>query len=344
MMAWQAIAAVAVGLSVSLAAIMVMVSRLFGVPSLEQWAKAEMVFSLSTLFLVAFLIVTVEAVEPFLTGIVIQATDYNYAQATGTALRVEAPPNATLMDYAIAYMTSMTSCMKGLFTFLMKLNFPLELVSSFQVDSFMFDIVTGWAFKGPVQTIRNISNYITFTLFIYYLFIHIMRFVNATALTIFLPLGIVLRQFPPTRGAGAFVLAFTIGFYFIFPFSYILAINVTPHTFACYPLPEFDIPSMQGVGDMSKAFEMMAWTDANQNKILGAIQGMGTYVAGFSFDQFNIIPDALEPGGGRLAGFSINLCCLPFIAMMVTMTFILSSMNLFGANLPEVGRGFVKLI
>jgi hypothetical protein len=30
--------------------------------------------------------------------------------------------------------------------------------------------------------------------------------------------------------------------------------------------------------------------------------------------------------------------------MMLTMTFILSTMNLFGANLPELGRGFVKLI
>jgi hypothetical protein len=344
MMAWETIAIVAVGLSALLAAIMVMFSRLFGVPSLEQWAKAEMVFSISTLFLVLFLVVTVAAVEPFLKDLVVEMGTYNYAQATGTAVEVQAPDDANLLDYTVAYMTSMTSCMRTLFAFLMKLNFPLELTASFKIDAFMFDIVTGWAFKGPVQTIRNITNYITFTLFIYYLFMHVMRFVNATAMSVFLPLGIVLRQFPPTRGAGAFVIAFALGFYFVFPFAYLLAINVTPQTFACLPLPEFDIPSAAGLGDMSKAFELAAWTDAHQNEILGAIQGTGTYIAGFSLDQFNIIPDALEPAGGRLAGFSINLCCLPFIAMMLTMTFILSTMNLFGANLPEVGRGFVKLI
>jgi hypothetical protein len=338
-MAWESIAFIAVGLSALLAAMMVMFSRLFGIPSLEQWAKAELVFSLSTLFLVAFLILTIGAVEDFLTDVVVEVTQYNYLQATGYALEVQAPDGANLMDYSIAYMTSMTSCMQSLFAFLMRLT------SSIVVDAFMFDIVTGWAFKGPVQTIRNVANYITFTLFIYYLFMHVMRFINATALTVFLPLGIVMRQFPPTRGAGAFVLAFTIGFYFVFPFAYILAINVTPHTFTCFPLPEFrNMPTAEGLTNPAKAFEVMAWTDANQNRILSAIQGMGTYVAGFSFDQFNVIADAMEPGGGRLAGFSINLCCLPFIAMMLTMTFILSTMNMFGANLPELGRGFVKLI
>ena len=45
-----------------------------------------------------------------------------------------------------------------------------------------------------------------------------------------------------------------------------------------------------------------------------------------------------------LAGAMVNLLCMPFIAMVITMSFILASTNMLGANLPEVGRGFVKLI
>ena len=45
----------------------------------------------------------------------------------------------------------------------------------------------------------------------------------------------------------------------------------------------------------------------------------------------------------NLADVDLTIAAM-FIAMVITMSFILASTNLFGANLPEVGRGFVKLI
>jgi hypothetical protein len=346
---WETISIIAVLFSSGLSAIMIMASRLMGLPNLEQWAKAELVFSFSTVFLLLFLMVLIGWIEPLLVDqVVLPMTQANFGMQTGHVPDLAtSAEGATLIDYMFAYMNSVYQCIDSIFRFLLKLNFPLELAASFSVDVFMFDTVGGWAYKGPVQTIRNITNYMTFTLFIYYLFIHILRFIKATALTIFIPLGIVLRQFPPTRGSGAFILAFAIGFYLVFPFAFILVSNVTPQTFACPLLPEFDGLDQfttQGIGNPDKAFGAMLWTESHQSGFMGALSAISSQLAGFNTDPFGVVPDSAEIAGGRIAGFSINMCCLPFLAMIITMSFVLSSTNLFGANLPEIGRGFVKLI
>ncbi len=344
---WVLASMIIVMFSCMLSAIMIMVSRLFGLPMLEQWAKGELVFSLSSVFLILFLIVLLQFIEPLLVDVVREMTIVNFGSQTTQIPELPTGQEATLMDYSLAYMNSIFTCIKYLFKFLLKLNFPLEIAASFTVDVFMFDLITGWAYKGPVQTIHNLTNYITFTLFIYYLFVHIMRFVQATAISIFIPLGILLRQFPPTRGSGAFVIAFALGFYLVFPFAYILVTNVVPQTLACPVLPDFeglDGLNTYGIANPNKAFNVMLWTDAHQSGIMGTISGISSYLAGIDFDPLHTIPDAVEFTSGRAAGFSINLCCLPFLAMIITMSFILSGTNLFGANLPEIGRGFIKLI
>lgn len=346
MESWETITILAVFLSFAISAVMVMFSRLFQLPALEQWAKGEMVFTISTVVLAICIFALVSVFQGALVNILWEITAQNFASSTGSTMLPSTPPeDSTMMDFAIAYMNSIFECIRSIMKLMMKISFPAELAASFTTDAFMFDLVTGWAFKSLVQTIRNVANYMTFTLFIYYLFLHIMRFIEATALTIFLPLGIVMRQFPPTRGSGAFIIAFALGFYFIFPLSYVLAVNMAPQTIACPVIPDFaNIPGSCGSANPQSAFASTLWLEATGSRILSFISELSTYISEVSLDPFGMVPDAVEFTSGRLAGFAINLCCLPFLAMVITMSFILSTTNLFGANLPEVGRGFVKLI
>ncbi|MFH1094617.1 MAG: hypothetical protein V1728_00170 [Candidatus Micrarchaeota archaeon] len=55
---------------------------------------------------------------------------------------------------------------------------------------------------------------------------------------VFLPLGILLRIFPPLRGIGALFIAVALGFYIVFPISYVLLDPTTSK-----PNPEDIIPS-----------------------------------------------------------------------------------------------------
>jgi len=50
----------------------------------------------------------------------------------------------------------------------------------------------------------------------------ILGIINAVAIAFVLPIGAILRIFPPTRDAGSFMIASAIGFYFIYPFTYVM--------------------------------------------------------------------------------------------------------------------------
>ena len=39
-----------------------------------------------------------------------------------------------------------------------------------------------------------------------------------------------------------------------------------------------------------------------------------------------------------------SICIFPMMAFVVLLTFVLNATNLFGGNIPEIGRGLVKLI
>ena len=50
----------------------------------------------------------------------------------------------------------------------------------------------------------------------------LFQIIDATMIKFFLPAGILLRFFPPTRDAGIFLIAFAIGFQAVFPLTYIV--------------------------------------------------------------------------------------------------------------------------
>ena len=54
----------------------------------------------------------------------------------------------------------------------------------------------------------------------------VLEIIRGIALPFVLPAGVVLRIFPPTRDAGAFLIASAIGFEIIFPFTYVMHNNI----------------------------------------------------------------------------------------------------------------------
>lgn len=89
---------------------------------------------------------------------------------------------------------------------------------------------TAWGFSMPTfpgfEVIeRGLEmTQILITPFTASLFVQIigLQIVHATALTIILPAGLLLRIFPVTRDAGSFLIAAAFAFYFIMPFTYMI--------------------------------------------------------------------------------------------------------------------------
>jgi len=92
------------------------------------------------------------------------------------------------------------------------------------------EAVWTWTFKifPGVDSVMGICNIVGYGLIAVfgsvYAQITILSLINATMYTFFLPAGILLRFFIPTRDAGNFLIAMAIGFQVVFPSTYVINI------------------------------------------------------------------------------------------------------------------------
>lgn len=77
-----------------------------------------------------------------------------------------------------------------------------------------------------IDTFVSISNVLTFGLISIYgslsFQIAILTFIDAIAVPLLLPAGLILRFFPPTRDAGSFLIAMAFGFQIVFPTTFLI--------------------------------------------------------------------------------------------------------------------------
>jgi len=74
----------------------------------------------------------------------------------------------------------------------------------------------------------------------------LIQIIDVIAVPIFLPAGIILRFLPPTRDAGAFILALSIGFGIIFPLTYVINERAMDEIGFEYQRPKAMIASLCG--------------------------------------------------------------------------------------------------
>jgi hypothetical protein len=250
------------------------------------------------------------------------------------------PEQNTLIDWMKLYMATPTKCVQRFMDIIYALEVPIGAMTSVYMEIFMSEHAGGFGVKWIEERIMNATASFSFYMYAFYLMVHALNFVKYYA-GFFFSIGVATRAFPPTRGMGAYLMAISFGLYFVFPLSYILIATLgLPHAqsqllsfnatasggpgYAC-SLPEVpDLTMYQcGAADVGRVFEM-------RDQILANREELGTMLT------------------LRLPDFERNLvhsiCIFPMIAFVVLLTFVLNSTNLFGGNIPEIGRGLVKLI
>ena len=332
---WQTIATAAASFSVLASVILIMLSRFFGLRALEQTAKSEFVYAASTVFIVLMAIWFIQIGEP----VFVNVADNLYKGAIGldqpvyqyqydnyiVKLKNNGEP-VTLIDYTKLYLEAPASCSKRLMRYLYIISIPSEVAASIHYEIFMSEIASGFAVKGIVERINNTNQLVTFYLYIYYLLGHMLNFLKHYGL-FFFSVGVAARAFPPTRGAGAYLMALSIGLYFVFPLSYILvASTILPQVHSDCVIPEasLDVSLMQcGTGSV----------------VTGSVAQM---LLESSRDDIKNTFEFLLPKGTQHLVSAV--CLFPIVAMTLVLTFVLNGTNLFGGNIPEIGRGLVRLI
>ncbi|MCX8197212.1 MAG: hypothetical protein N3G80_02765 [Candidatus Micrarchaeota archaeon] len=147
------------------------------------------------------------------------------------------------------------------------------------------------------------------------------EYVQRNMLSVFLPLGLLLRIIPLTRGVGGLFIAIAIGFYFVWPTFFVL----TDPTFVKVDDKKFD-DKLAGM-----CFSGFKGVAVIVNTALNIGGGMDA--------------SALANAQGRQLLYEITIGSMfyPFVALAITLIFIRSATPLLGGELGEFMRMVARL-
>lgn len=369
---WNTISIGAASISVLGAIILIMLSRLFGMKNLEQVGKTELVYAGSTVVIVMLIISVINFGEPLLarneplfsngqgTSIAksLYLLSYNISLSSYGSSTSQVPrtitfnvnghpmvPN-TLIDWMQLYMETPVGCVQNFMYVLYTMSIPVEAIASIFMEIFMSEHASGFGIKWISERIINASNSLSFYTYAFYLLSHTLNFIKYYA-GFFFSVGVALRAFPPTRGAGAYIMALSFGLYFVFPLAYILIATVSlPHSQSLIAAP--DVASMSAtIPSGNIGYVCRLPTPPDQLEYACEAPSLGS-----AFDlpsRYAAVADNLSDMlQFKLLDFSRHLtsaiCISPLVSFVILMTFVLNVTGLFGGSIPEVGRGLVKLI
>ena len=306
-----------------------MVAKAFSLQSLNMWVRAEYA-QVAVSFLIIF----------FAEAMILSGNDVaknlvsGMASATGNIpLSKEITYDANMgnpIRIGQAYLRTLTRCEADIYSAIFIYNYPSEFFSKIGLDALGVETIGGgYALGGFVSLFHYINNNLVYLALFNYVQYFILQFSQYTMLQVFLPIGLILRAFPVTRGAGGLVTAFALGFAFVFPICYMLIVAMMPNAHAVCDqvnlkiLPEakeaHSDPCLNNEGAQMAQYYQLKSESGRLNGIISYLQ-----------QTMNI--------------FFLQSMFYPLVALIITFTFIRQTSSLMGADLAEIGRGLMKII
>jgi len=183
-----------------------------------------------------------------------------------------------------------------------------------------------FGFSEKVSESEYMADQLTWLGVFTYMQIAIMKFVETSMFTIFLPIGIILRAFPPTRGAGAVMIALAIGFYIVYPFTYTMLVASAPKTISGCDLNV----------EIGPSNELQKTCPIAPGAIPGAIEQAQSAAATFEVEFPKV------KSGANTIFYVVWIYMLISIGAALMFTRTISP--LLGADISEIGRSMFKML
>jgi len=335
---WWGILALVIGAGFAINTLLYMFAYAFSFQSMKNWCKSEYMQLLVTVLLVSLLVAFVQTAWRS-AGLVTELTLSNVAG-------VELAPgeSASPFDISKRYLMNLAECERHYYAMLYFINFGVEKAANFGQDVTGGEPLGMWYLTGFVSLMHYINGMIVYALMLQYLQYRALDYMFITMLQLWLPLGLVLRAFPYTRGAGGFIIAFAIGFFFVYPLSFMIIISLPGSTFSCGDeffnqiRAENELRAQKPIcPDYTIADSEIARAQAKGN-IAADQSGAWGWIYEHSWGYL------VDKTRDRVIYMLLQSFFYPIIALTVTFTFIRQTGSLFGADLAEIGRGLIKLI
>lgn len=307
-----------------------MVAKAFSIQGLNMWVRAEYAQVAVSFLIIFFALAMVTAGNTVASRITA-----NVAAASGNiplAGIINDPlnPLANPTKIGQAYIGKLLRCEADMYSTIFIYNFFTEFFNKMSIDTTGNEpIGGGWALGGVVSLLHYLDNNLLYLALFNYVQYFVLQFSQFTMLQVFLPIGLILRAFPATRGAGGLVTAFALGFAFVFPICYVLIVAMMPNAGAiCSQIELKVLPEAQQAHSdpclNNEGAQMVKYYQLKSEK--GRVTGIITFIQ----ESINI--------------FFLQAMFYPLVALIVTFTFIRQTGSLMGADLAEIGRGLMKII
>jgi hypothetical protein len=335
---WIVLSILAVMVAFLLNTIIWMFAHAFNAQELERGAKAEMLQSAATAFMIIFIVFMLNSMQDFAIyqffGSPDSTVDCGGESIALSQLKAEGDVGAIavvkcrMMEQAVELAHLQKEVYEGLEgTF--SGNTPFNVFGALSIYSSVLAIpvfqgtyVDAW--YSAAESYR-LLNYLT-TSFLIGLnaLIVFIDYISQNMLEFYLPVGLILRSFQPTRGIGAFFIALALGMYFIYPVLFV----VTDPGFQKVDIslqkpnpakPELCYPTFSGASTI-----MDQQTQAGQD--LSA--NLGSIKAGVMIFQKIYTVVMLRP----------------FIILAITLIFVRYMMFLLGGEPYEIMRAVAKMV
>ena len=204
----------------------------------------------------------------------------------------------------------------------------LDVLSKLSVNIVIVDVTPLAGFSSIVQVFNSVLQSLFFLGILVQIEIALLQFINSTALSIFLPVGAVLRTFFGTRKLGGALIALAVGMYIVFPLT--IALDVTA------------LGSMNN--DAFAEFQHFYQSTQSLSPIGGSTTGLSltnpdswvTYLNTYAANSVGLanavtsIPKIITT---TIASLVVQIVFLPALSIMLTVLAIKELAGLFGSEI-----------
>lgn len=303
-------------------------ARAFAIKELERFAMAEMLQSAATAFIAIFLVAMVYSAMSFAETLIageMRCGDEN--------LHIVGRGDQSALDSALdairCNIQNKASQVASIQSSVIWDSIPLFYCRDMALSVFGltfwrgdWDIGSANCFAGSERA-RITNNLATIMLIALNAQSYLLLYIKQNMLNVFLPVGVLLRSFKFTRGAGAFFISLAIGLYFVFP---VLFVILDPG-FIPVELPPVSatmLASKYCYPTMSVALSVLSFAEQGQ-------------ASGASILNIGGISDAL-------ASHYVALLLHPLISFFLTLVVVRYMMTILGGDTYALTRMVMKVV
>jgi hypothetical protein len=325
-----------------------LLSRLMNNRKLEDWAKNEFLQVLVSAAMVGGLValmnpgsgIVMKAFDSMVPGDGLSMTYFNTTNASApenssitistfsSVCDIGSIPPGTALCYAYSYLSALESQITGLVSLLFSTTALLDIFSKISIDIIVVNVTPLSGLSSIVGTLNNIQQSLIYLGILSGVEASLLVFANATALTVFLPIGIVLRCFFATRKVGGALMAIAVGAYLVFPLAMSLNAMV---------IQQIGTDTMEPLLNVfTQAEQLSLWANFQEPGDLVTPDNWTAYISKFNSAAQSLVSTVASlPAILTTAVYTlvVQIVFLPVISILITLIATKELAGLFGAEM-----------